>query len=476
MILPDDTPPSPSKVRPSQLPVDRSEPQAQAPPPAYPGYSSYQANQPLYGEPSTLPLHTRRERVKSARRRFLQAFAFAVLIYFLVGTFISSLFGLSRHGRELEDYLPSGPKPEDGRQERCVKSVQDWERVGNGYIMTSFGLPLSADALYLFTRGSLSAGTITVMSDRNLNNKSDMIVDIVASPFDSTHLNILTICSLEKGPGQRGIGIFTPQRLRLNRGAKFHLAITLRIPSSSSREPLHIQSLETSVHDFLIRMTDLVPTVLFDSLSLRTTNSAIIAKGGLSAENATLQTSNAAIDGVFTTSSSLELITTNHPIEATVTMFNLDYSIPTRLWIKTTNGHLGSSIYLLSNDGRGGNFDVVAETTNDPLSITFPTQPIDSALHLQARTKNSLASVNLHRSFEGDFSVRSTNARQIVEADENAEDPDNNRRGKRHVEMKKSRNVIDGSVVWLGDGDTPRAGKGRVDVRTTNGPAMLRLM
>ena len=137
MILPDDTPASPSKLHPEDpLPVGRAVPEHQSQlPPAYPGpanppvsphsphfpptsssptssrpvYASYQSTQPIYirVDPSnpTIPLtsipgdeHARACR-KAARRRFFRSFAIALLLYIVFVSFVSTMLGISMKGR-----------------------------------------------------------------------------------------------------------------------------------------------------------------------------------------------------------------------------------------------------------------------------------------------------------------------------------------------------------------------------------------
>lgn len=93
MILPDDTPESPSKLG-SNLPDQL--PPSQGAPPAYPGHeipstSSYHAGPSTEAQP-ILPLPVfAYTRPISAKRRFCKAFGFAVLIYLLAGTFLASV-------------------------------------------------------------------------------------------------------------------------------------------------------------------------------------------------------------------------------------------------------------------------------------------------------------------------------------------------------------------------------------------------
>ena len=132
MILPDDTPASPSKLHPDSedsLPVERAVPEHQfQPPPAYSGpanplpqpvlphspyspasSSSYPAPQAIYirVDPSdpNLPLNRllgdqdAQACRKAARRLFFRSFAVALLIYIVFVSFVSTMLGVSMKSR-----------------------------------------------------------------------------------------------------------------------------------------------------------------------------------------------------------------------------------------------------------------------------------------------------------------------------------------------------------------------------------------
>ena len=148
---------------------------------------------------------------------------------------------------------------------------------------------------------------------------------------------------------------------------------------------------------------------------------------------------------------------------------------------------LTASIFLFSAKGNNdGSYDVTASTSNGPLSVSFPAQPTNSTLKLRATSKNALANVNLHRAFEGRFTVQTTNGRPIVEGDENAEAPDGDRKKRRDLRTAVYQDRTVGSVGWVGvEEKTPEEeeeerrrskGRGDVEVVTTNAPAMLKFM
>ncbi|KAK7691972.1 hypothetical protein QCA50_005377 [Cerrena zonata] len=427
-----------------------------------------------------------REYKRNARRRFFRAFVVAILVYVVLASFISSIVGIANHRRwinlptqKLPRVFPQEPTPEDGKIDHCVTGPIGWEQKGH-YRITTYNLPLTADALYLFTRGSGISGNIKIIQDAYLKSKDSMQVEIGVPPMSSDRLGSLKVCSLERKVGQKGIGIFSAPWYP-DTPALFHLSITVRIPQHN-RKAIRINSFETDLPNFSHSLSDLVPNVSFGSLTLKSSNERIVVDGGIRAHNASFQTSNAAIEGIFSTHGSLELITANYAIEAAITLHNSDESRPTRLNLKTTNARLSSMLYLISDyeDTSSGSFDVTSSTTNGPLSIQFSSQPINSTLNLNTNSRNALTSVYLHRSFEGQFSVRSTNGRQIVEGDETAESPDGDANRRRDLQVRRFKDRTVGSVAWVKEGEDEedarrrREERGNVDVKTTNSPVMLK--
>lgn len=116
MIIPEDTPQTPkTQNREEELSQPPAAAQAQAPPPAYPGYESYQAGtsatQPLYGVPEPIA-HT-----ESAEKRFFKALAVALIIWILFGAVTSSIVEVARHAGSI-------PKVSDYVHLRALKCVQ----------------------------------------------------------------------------------------------------------------------------------------------------------------------------------------------------------------------------------------------------------------------------------------------------------------------------------------------------------------
>ena len=113
-------------------------------------------------------------------------------------------------------------------------------------------------------------------------------------------------------------------------------------PISRKSAPLHVKAFKTSLPLFAHVFTKLEGNVAFDSLKIYSSNERIYGDVSpparpvsslslkrsdslvqyIEAESATIMTSNARIEGKFHVSRSVDLQTTNQPIEAEVTLLH----------------------------------------------------------------------------------------------------------------------------------------------------------
>lgn len=70
----------------------------------------------------------------------------------------------------------------------------------------TFDLPVSSDALYLFARGSLAAGRVTIVDSKDTSDTVE--VDVVVNYYNSNALDRVNVCSLQRKSRQNGVGIF----------------------------------------------------------------------------------------------------------------------------------------------------------------------------------------------------------------------------------------------------------------------------
>lgn len=72
----------------------------------------------------------------------------------------------------------------------------------------SFELPLSTSVLYVFARGDLGRGSLTLLSTNDPSvPEGSIIVDIIPQFASRLALEKPNICLLERAPGEKSVGI-----------------------------------------------------------------------------------------------------------------------------------------------------------------------------------------------------------------------------------------------------------------------------
>ncbi|KZT03914.1 uncharacterized protein LAESUDRAFT_728604 [Laetiporus sulphureus 93-53] len=490
MII-DDTPASPKKT---QQRLSEASPQydvEHAPPPAYPGpqsdWARAVASYGIHAGPRSLLLPLREETKKGepAERRFIKAFLVAFSIWavlaFLASITVDSAFRKSRHPRwrsipEEEDDRLGWPLASDGRIIRCVSGYPEWSQHGLPDPTTSFELPLSLDALYLFSRGTLSRGTVHFVQDSQWPPRDSARVEVSLLHSTTADLEVASVCLMEREEGQRGIALLTPMKWRTSPSARFRFEVTVLMPATSTEYPLNVSAFETDLPMFSHYVDELPSELLFRTLSLRSKDARIHVQS-VHAERAELRTTNGAIEGEFHTSDTLTLTTSNAHIRADVYLYHDDLNeSSTKVNMHTSNAAIISSVNLISTSPShpsiGGSFEVSSETSNGPLSLTFPFSASSSRLDAIARTSNAHISATVNPAYEGSFEVRTSNAKPAVFYDGRVEDPSGRGRRRYMTESQVGKTMV-GEVSW----GRPESGVhvGSVSLRTSNAPAVLSL-
>ncbi|KAG6897711.1 hypothetical protein C0992_011921 [Termitomyces sp. T32_za158] len=187
----------------------------------------------------------------------------------------------------------------------------------------------------------------------------------------------------------------------------------------------------------------------------------------LSSDTAIFRTSNGEIMGSYNASKSLTLQTSNAPIHADVTVAN-DMDYVSDLALHTSNGKIDTRVHLES-ETHGGRYMVTATTSNAPLAVAFPSSPLGSTLKVLASTSNGHASLSLHPTYEGQFSMTTSNgASSIIRHD--VVDPSGKGRVRQVLTNSFGRNVLSGRVSWSNE-----EGPGRVELRSSNAPITIEL-
>ncbi|KAJ7032714.1 hypothetical protein C8F04DRAFT_1396379 [Mycena alexandri] len=397
-------------------------------PPSPPPYVSYQA---IIPPPVLAPRRKSRQRLGKPkyRRKYFVAASIALNCLFLL-LWIRASGEESDASRTRNGSTPNHPgdveipsQPiravvPDPTSGRCVQNVT-WANATR-LAPEEDHFPFSSEAsfdfqdpsalLFLLSQGALSGGRLDVLPSKSLALPR-AVLRVRYHLLDVR--NRANVCLMErKHAGGIGIGIFTPPAFDAQTPEdNLDFTITLFLPTRQRHagSSLPVYNLETQLPSFTHSLDSLRDVLEFDTLVLRSKNEPIVAKS-LFARNATIQTSNGFISGSFEASSSLSLVTSNAPIDATVKLHNTNIFSTTELILQTRNGQIDSDVSLMTSaaTGEGGKFSIKAETSDAPLVMTFPASPARSILNLDAQTSNSPASVWLNHAFEGDFALASS--------------------------------------------------------------------
>ncbi|KAF9476877.1 hypothetical protein BDN70DRAFT_147824 [Pholiota conissans] len=362
--------------------------------------------------------------------------------------------------------------PSDIVVENCIKGAGWSRREDAGYLSSAtatFDIDLSADNIYLLSRGCFSSGTVNVTTSSE-QPKETATIDVVAEYRGEGMLDLARVCLTSRLQNQKGVGIFTPMWRRApHRHDETILGFktTITLP-----EGVSISGFETDVPNTPQTIGDLA-SVSFTAVSLKGTNAPITVEA-LSAVKGHVYTTNAGIRGSFNTTSSLILDTINGPIYARVGLRD-EGERPT-LVASTMNAHFDGKLSLTTPSGKGGNFSVDTTTTNSRLSVSFLDAPLDSGLKYYAGSTNGRVDVTLHPTYEGDFDIlTSTFSKSLVKF---FPGPDPSGRGRyRAASVHSDKGSDSGQTIWE-DPKKPghgRKGSGNVFMSTSNAAIVLNI-
>lgn len=142
-----------------------------------------------------------------------------------------------------------------------------------------------------------------------------------------------------------------------------------------------------------------------------------------------------------------------------------------------TNRRLESTINLISTRSSPPLYTVDTKTTNGNLLVDIPIIP-SSILIYTGSTSNAKANVDISSSFEGRFRISTTNSKASLVLDEHGKPEDPAGRGRdRTVDYEseipgrgRQPTAFRGLAYW---GAYDRSNRGNVDIKTTNGEAVL---
>jgi len=328
----------------------------------------------------------------------------------------------------------------------------------------SFELPLSADSLFLFSRGA-TAGLFKLVQSPDLDPSEGVAkVVVVAKYRHHSALKRVKVCSVTRGGTDKGVVIVAP---KLSKHVRVGFEVTVYLPKAVEEGPtLRVKRFETDLPLFAHVVGNIGSGIEFDAISLKTANLPISAES-LSATKTFITTSNAAIVGNFSASESLEMITANGRISGNIGLSNDGERGVTDLVIKTSHAPIKLSLSTVSSTSSGGKFQINAKTALAPLFLNFTSADRFSTLLLSAHTSFAPASVRLPSSYEGRFSISTHLAKPKVIVDNEYDD--------RKVEYTVGDGgEVKGSVWWESDGEEGKD-RGNVSVTTSLAPVVLRL-
>ncbi|EJD08140.1 uncharacterized protein FOMMEDRAFT_16612 [Fomitiporia mediterranea MF3/22] len=480
-----------------------------APPPAY---SSTVYDAPLQ-YPQDVPAHPRSRLIRgeNARKRFLRAFVMAICIWILVSILIRSFTvnvdlhrnKNSNHKQTGDENRKPGSDKSDGkdsdwriRTPRCTLPSQYPSRDGDSSqdapYSVKIGYSLSVSSNFSFIgNDTYSHGSFIIAAFEEEPSSSNVKVDIVVSYQNPDAVRHSKICFTEEGTDRTIAITRTNDADDLPSNAnilRYSVHVRFPVPPREER-PLHISRLTANFMLFGIGTTNLNGLVEFDDINLKTDYKNIDAES-LTAHRARLETSQAAIKGTYTTSSSLELLTKNGPINVDINMLNPGTNAnattksATKLTMHTSNAAIKTNVNATSlttsssvADSIGGNFTIDSATSYAPLILNLHSQPISSFLSLSARSSSATAEVHLPPQFSGTFNVATSVLRPSLEVSPIPSDEDPARAGRwREVEVTKEEHYrLAGEVTWVDKRGRMERGGGHVDVETSILPAILRL-
>ncbi|EIW54039.1 uncharacterized protein TRAVEDRAFT_132071 [Trametes versicolor FP-101664 SS1] len=332
----------------------------------------------------------------------------------------------------------------------------------------SLAIPIDAEELLFKAEGSRAHGTFEVSQSTDTGTKAVVDIDVVYRSEDA--LDEAKVCHLSPSENKHGLGIFTERwnHPEPHRQLRFHVHVHL--PATEKGDPRTINAFNTHLPLFAHHLSKLADTVVFKSISLATSNSALRADS-LRAEIGKLRSSNGKIEGTFNTSKSLELRTSNAPIHVTANLINSNKDAGTVLTADTSNGAIQAHVGLFVRSVDGA-FRVNTRTTNAVARVTVTDAPANSLLNASAVSSNAPVSFEAHAAFEGTFELYSARfSPPTVKQPHPVEDPLGKGRNRTVQVNPIGRGAIRGEVDW--EPKHEKAKSGHIRLKTSNAGASL---
>ncbi|KZV71225.1 hypothetical protein PENSPDRAFT_630635 [Peniophora sp. CONT] len=332
---------------------------------------------------------------------------------------------------------------------------------GTHVARAAYTMPLDASA-YLFDalKGSCASGDINFVAASE--PRDDVLVDVAAYYTDdqAKWLRLTSVCHVSHAGLGEGIALVPNKRFQHGcacKGNQIQYTVTVHVPVGAT-----VPLLKTNLPSFTHNFEELPADFTFGSVDI---NAASVVAKELKADSVSVNVKNTAITGFYNITSSLELKTTNAPIDVEVDAYGHH-----PVWIRliTTNNKIDADISL-HEVSRTGRFDVFAHSTNGAVNVDILESPLGGIIKAETKTTNAPARLALGPAFEGEIAAHTTNAQALVDRTP-SEDPTGEGR-ERTVELGHVWET--GFRGWTSWGERRNTLRSRARVSSTNKPVVL---
>ncbi|KAK0212095.1 hypothetical protein DFS33DRAFT_1279063 [Desarmillaria ectypa] len=386
-----------------------------------------------------------------------------ILFFFVEHAFMAprdAIYAVTRFfgtKEQVHNYYPyEWPLPNDLNIDHCAEFREGEFWNGEQSATVSFDLPLNSDKLFLLARGSYTNGWVYVGQSEDVGLDTAKVE--VTAKYQDDELELAKVCKVSRAGNENGIGFFTPRHAHRSH---IHLGFDVRV--LLPKAPLTIQDFRTDLPLFSHHV-GMLETVFFESITLHGAMMPIYVES-VSTAVGKFKNANSPIEGKFNTSTSLDLVTANSPINVIVGLFNTGGEESTTVSMESANAPISAGISLLSTapSSTGGKFGVKAYTARGKIELGFIDASVDSALDLTAHTAMGPVDVTMHPTYEGEFRLATVMGRAEVTTHDEVEDPKGEER-KRSVSFERAGGSIVAGRVWWGE---EGKGRGTVDLKTS---------
>ncbi|VDC05243.1 unnamed protein product [Peniophora sp. CBMAI 1063] len=371
-------------------------------------------------------------------------------------------YGMFRAFRYFHPARTQGHSPDMKILSHGDMSCLEWTTSTDGphIAHATYAMPLDAGA-YLFDAHQYSCASGEIRFVSKAEPREDMLVDVTAQYTEESAkwLSITNVCHVSHELGQ-GMVLMPKTKFQHSCACSsnpIQYNITVHVPAGAN-----IPLLKTNMASFAHNLEGLSSDVTLGAVRL-VGSSAVIKE--IKADSVSFNVDNTAITGFYNVTSSLELKTTNAPIDVEVDAYGHH-----PVWIRliTTNNKIDAdvSLYEVSRHGR---FDVFAKTTNGEVNVDILESPVGGIVKADAITTNAPARLALGPAFEGEIAAHTSNAQALVDRTP-SEDPTGEGR-ERTIELGHVWET--GFRGWTSWSAGRKSLRSRARVSSTNKPVVL---